>query len=200
MSKRAVHAIHAACVAAAVLAAPEAARAEPQGNVGLDIGLAGRGYKRELWEETVFHLGLRGDVLFARDAVNDFGVGPYAELFTHAFDELQIGHGVSLLIPVVDTFPLVLSAGSYGRIGDDRYGFEPGFAGAAFFGSRSFNFTAHYVMAFGVLAQGRVGLGDSEETSIVLALHADVAFLSMPIVYAIDAARGGSEETDPVPR
>ncbi len=186
-------------VFAAVVLAGASASADPQANVGLTIGGAARGYDRELFEEPAFHLGMRGDVLWLRNAASDFGVGPYAELFTHAFDELQVGHGVSLLVPVVDTFPLIFSAGAYGRIGEDDFGFEPGIATAVFFGTRGHNFSSHYDIAAGLLVQGRIGLGSSEEVSMIIAAHLDAAFLGMPVVYALDAARGGSEETDTVP-
>ncbi len=187
-----------ALIALAAITFAAAARADPQGNAGLTIGLAGTGARGEVWDDTVMHLGVRGDVLFARTAASDFGIGPYAELFTHGFDELQIGHGASLLVPVVDTFPLIFSAGAYGRIGDDKFGFEPGFAGTLFAGVRGHNFSSGYDLMAGLLAQVRVGLGSSEEVSIVLAAHLDAAFLGMPIVYLLDAARGGSAETDPV--
>ncbi len=177
-----------------------AASAEPQGNAGLTIGVAGRAYDHAIWDETAFHLGLRGDVMFARDDVHDFGVGPYLELFTHAFDELQMGGGVSLLVPVLDTFPLVASVGSYARIGEDDFGFEPGIATALFFGPRGYNYSSHYVMAGGLLLQARFGLGDSGETSLIIGAQLDTAFLGLPIVFLIDAMRGGSPETDPVPR
>lgn len=180
-----------------LLLAARTASADPQGNLGITIGGAARGDDREL-AEPAFHLGVRGDVLFLRDAADDFGVGPYGELFTHAFDELQVGHGVSLLIPTVDTFPLVFSAGGYGRLFEDT--FEPGVAATVFIGARAHNFSSHYDMAAGLVVQGRVGLGASEEISLVVAAQLDAAFLGLPIVYLIDASRGGSEETDEVPR
>lgn len=183
----------------AIALAAGSAQADPQANVGLTIGGAARGYDRQLFEEPAFHLGMRGDVLWGRNAASDFGVGPYAELFTQAFDELQVGHGVSLLVPVVDTFPIIFSAGAYGRIGQDDFGFEPGIAGAIFFGTRGHNFSSHYDITAGLLVQGRVGLGSSEEVSMIIAAHLDAAFLGMPVVYLLDAARGGSEETDTVP-
>src|SRR5262245_28502585 len=141
------------------------AGAEPQANAGITIGAAGRGYDRELWQETAFHLGVHGDVLFGRTAASDFGVGPYVEAFTHAFDEVQFGGGASLLVPVIEFLPVVASAGFYGRHGDDGFGLEPGVAGQLFWGSRSYNFHANYVMAFGLVGQFRFGLGDSRETS-----------------------------------
>src|ERR1700691_5584998 len=87
-----------ALLALLLLAAPSA-HAEPQASVGLTIGAAGEGFDRHLWQRTAFHLGLHGDVLFGRTSTSDFGIGPYAELFTHAFDEIQFGGGVSGLLP-----------------------------------------------------------------------------------------------------
>jgi hypothetical protein len=160
-----------------------AVRAEPQANLGLTLGAAGRAYDHELWQETAFHMGLRGDVLFLREASTDFGLGPYAEVFTHAFDELQLGGGVSVLLPMIDAVPLVASFGAYGRAGDDDFGFEPGLATSLFFGSRSYNYSASYAVTAGLLAQGRVGLGDARETSIVIAAQLDTVFLALPFLY-----------------
>ena len=193
-----VRLLGALAAATAVWWFPASASAEPQGNAGLTIGAAGRGYDREIWDETAFHLGVRGDVMFGRSSTRDFGVGPYVEVFTHAFDEIQFGGGGSLLVPAVDFLPFVVSAGMYGRHGDDGAGLEPGFASALFWGSRSYNFHANYVMAFGLLGQFRLGLGDSRETSIVIAAQLDIAAMALPFIFLVEAARGGSHDTDPV--
>lgn len=180
--------------------APRSAEAEPQATLGLTAGAAGRGEDRELFAEPAFHLGLRGDFMFGRTGVDSFGVGPYLETLTHNFDELQLGTGVSVLFPVFDAFPLILSTGIYGRYADDRFGFEPGVATSVFMGTRSYNFSSWYSMSFGVVLQARVGLGDSGETSFVAAIQFDAAFAGSALVYVIDAIRGGSPDTDPVPR
>ncbi len=176
------------------------ARAEPQASVGVTLGLAGAGLERRLWDTTVFHAGLRGDVLFGRTANDDFGVGPYAEVLTHAFDELQAGAGVAGLVPVLDSFPLVLSAGMYGRWSDDAKAVEPGIAAAAFWGVRSYNFHSRYALSTGLLAQMRLGLGDSRETAVVLAAQVDLALLGLPFVYLFNAMKGPSPEAAPVRR
>ncbi len=174
------------------------ARAEPQASVGLTVGAAGVGYNRQIWDTTAFHLGVRGDVLFGRSSTRDFGIGPYAEVLTHAFNEIQFGGGVSGLIPVLDPFPLVLSVGAYGRKGDDAFSLEPGLTSALFFGSRSYNFHANYVMSVGLLAQMRYGLGPSKETSIVVGAQLDAMALALPFVFLFNALRGPSSETAPV--
>lgn len=194
----------AAAVLVALPALPAPARADPQASVGLTLGVAGEGYQRRLWNRTAFHLGLHGDILFGRDRTGDFGVGPYLEVFTHAFDELQFGGGLSGLLPVLDTMPLILSAGAYGRKGPsiriegNTIGLEPGIAGELFWGSRSYNFHAKYVLSGGLLAQLRCGLGPSRETSIVIAAQIDVGLLAIPVLFLITAARGKSPEAAPL--
>jgi hypothetical protein len=41
-------------------------------------------------------------------------------------------------------------------------------------------------------------LDDRRQSSFVLALQVDTAFLASPIVYIVDAIDGGSREVDPV--
>ncbi|WP_437733166.1 hypothetical protein [Sorangium sp. So ce1335] len=176
------------------------ARAEPQASVGVTLGVAGAGLERRLWDATLFHAGVRGDVLFGRAANDELGVGPYAEVLTHAFDELQIGAGVSALAPLLDLFPLVVSTGLYGRWSEDADAVEPGVAAAVFWGIRSYNFHSSYSTSAGLLAQARIGLGASKETSVVLAAQLDVALLGLPFVYAINAIKGPSPEAAPVRR
>lgn len=185
-----------AAIAGLVFLAAPAARAEPQASVGLTIGAAGEGYDRHLWQRTAFHLGIHGDVLFGRSGSGSFGIGPYAELLTHAFDEVQFGGGVSGLLPVIDTFPFILSAGAYGRKGSDKFRLEPGFAAELFWGSRSYNFHSSYMLSGGLLAQMRYGLGPSRETSIVVSAQIDLGLLAMPIIMLVNSGR--SPEAKPV--
>lgn len=180
---------------------PSFAHADPvpaQVNVGVTAGVTGRGRDYQVFEEPAFHAGLRGDVMFARNGNYDVGVGPYVELMTQTFDDLSFGGGGSLLLPVIDAFPIVLSAGAYGHY-DPLFQLEPGVAATFFWGPRSMNFSANYDMAFGFIGQARIGLGDSRETSFVFALQLDAAFIFSPVVYLVDAIRGGSPETDRVP-
>jgi hypothetical protein len=188
----------AAALAGLIICTAGVARADPQVSVGLTLGAAGEAYDRQWWKRTAFHLGLHGDVLFGRHANSDFGIGPYAEVLTHAFDSIQFGGGVSGLLPVLDTFPIVLSAGAYGRKGSDKYRVEPGVVGELFWGARSYNFHSKYGLSGGLLAQLRYGLGPSRETAIVIAAQVDVGLLVLPIMFLITAARGGSGKAAPV--
>ena len=120
-------------------------------------------------------------------------------MLTHAFDEIQAGAGVSVLAPIHDAFPLVLSTGAYGRWSDDARGVEPGIAAAIFWGGRSYNFHSRYGISAGLLAQVRFGLGGSKETAVVLAAQLNLALLALPFVYLFEAAKGPSLEAAPVP-
>jgi hypothetical protein len=174
------------------------ALAAPQASVGLTLGVAGRAVDRALWDKTVFHGGLRGDVLFGRSANTDFGVGPYLEVLTHGFDELQFGAGASTLLPFSERLPLVLSVGMYGRSGEESQRVEPGVAAALFWGLRSYNFHGNYIITNGLLAQMRLGLGESRETSLVLAAQLDLAVLTAPVGLLLNAITGPSQEAEPV--
>lgn len=172
--------------------------AEPQASVGLTLGAAGEGIGGKIWRATSFHLGLHGEVLLGRRQATDFGIGPYVEVLTNGFNEIQFGGGVSGLLPVLETFPLVLSFGAYGRKTLDPFPVQPGITGELFVGSHSYNFHARYVMSAGLIGQMRYGLGPSRETSILVGAQIDVAILSLPLLFLINAARCGSPATDPV--
>lgn len=176
-----------ALLTVAVVSASGTARAEPQANVGLTVGVAGTG-EGEYWSDTRFSLGAHGDVLFLRRRNADWGVGPFAEVLS-AMNDLQLGGGGSVLVPVHSDLPIVLSGGGYGRY-TDAFGWEPGVSGQVFWGSRSYNFSSWYVMAGGLTVQGRFGLGDSEERSIVVAAHIDGEVLALPFVFAYELVRG----------
>jgi hypothetical protein len=180
-------------LAFATLAAPRHAAADPQWNVGLDLGVAGRG-EGELWAETAFWLGARGDVLFGREGTSDFGVGPYLEIGTLAFDELNVGAGASMLVPVLDSFPLVVSVGPYGRAGEGDPVLTPGVQGAIFWGTRSYDHHDAYEMAGGLLVEVRRGFGDREHTALLLGVHLDAVVLALPFLYLGEAISGPSDE------
>jgi hypothetical protein len=192
-----------AVLSGALLIAP-LAHAEPQGNGALTIGgaaIGGVGYEKRYFNHPAFHLGLRGDVLFFRDKPGDFGFGPYVELNTMAFRELQFGGGASVLLPITKSFPFVASLGAFGRYGNNRslpdpngethtFGLEPGVTGSLFWGLRGFNYTAHYELAAGLSVGWRHGFGESKETALLVALHLDLAALGLPFVALVNLIRG----------
>jgi hypothetical protein len=185
-------------VVALAASAAGPAHAEPQANAGLRLGGAAVGEGGAFWDHAELHLGAHGDLILGRSRATDFGVGPYLALGTLAFDELDLGSGLSLLLPVHDSFPIVVSGGFFGRVGDDGFGFEPGVAGALFWGSRSYNFHAHYVMSVGLSLGYALSLGDSRESSLLLAAHLDAVALALPFVALAHLIRGPSREAAPI--
>lgn len=191
-------------VALLLSASAPAQAAPPQVGIGFTVGAAGVAKEGRLWDETVFHLGARGDVMFGRDGSSGFGVGPYLEVLTHDFGELQTGAGASLLLPVMELFPIVLSAGGYlripwqegpGPLADRHYGVEPGVAGTIFFGTRSFNFHGPWEITVGLLGQARFGLGESRESSFVVAAQLDFAAIWVPVVFIVHGLQESPEAT-----
>jgi hypothetical protein len=172
---------------AAVVSSGTNARAEPQANAALTIGVAGTG-EQAWWSNTRFSAGARADVLLGRSNNRHFGVGPYAELLTLSRD-LQLGGGASVLLPVHADLPIVLSGGPYGRY-SANWGWEPGVSGQLFWGSRSYNYHSWYVMAAGLVGHVRYGLGDSHERAVLIALHLDGEVLALPFLLLYEALFG----------
>src|SRR5690606_10854242 len=107
--KKPSKAFFAAIVFATVAVFASSAHARPQANVGLTLGAAEVGTRDAPFGRLAFTLGGRGDVLFFRERNADWGFGPYAEVLTPSFDDLQLGAGASALVPVHDYLPLVVS-------------------------------------------------------------------------------------------
>ena len=82
---------------------PSIARRQPR-------GAAGAGLVRRL-----FHPGARGSILFLRNRGTDMDIGPYLDVATASFHNVDLGGGAEWLIPVRDDLPLVLSAGAFWR-------------------------------------------------------------------------------------
>ncbi len=196
--KAGAHFFPSAMLLAAMASGGEAA-AEPQANASLTLGGAAVGAEADVSDHAEFHLGLRGDTIFGRQDAFDFGIGPYVELGTLAFDELQFGGGASLHVPVHETLPLVASLGAYGRAGDDDFGVEPGIAGSLFWGSRSYNFHANYVMAFGLSVGYRHTFGEANESALLVAAQIDLAAMGIPLVALINLLRGPTAEARDLP-
>ena len=182
----------AAALVAAMLGQARTASADPQWNVSIISGAAGEGTHDDLWQRTRWFNALHGDVILGRDQESAMGVGPYLELGTSGFDDLRLGGGGSAVLPITDHIPLVLSGGAYGR--DDGSGFEPGLAGAIYFGARSYNFHGSYGVTAGLNLGLTYGLGDSHEATVILAAQFDSSAIWLPMVILYNWIRGPGED------
>ncbi|MBX3183777.1 MAG: hypothetical protein KIT72_06610 [Polyangiaceae bacterium] len=156
------------------------------------MGVAGEGERGDIWHSTHWYNGLRGDVLFGRERNADIGLGPYLDVSTFGFDDLRLGGGGSLHLPVHPYVPAVLSLGGYAKADDGSW--TPGVAADLFIGSRSYNFHSAYVIAMGLSLGARYGLGDSREASVILALNIDSSALWLPAMFIYSWIKGSPSE------
>jgi hypothetical protein len=185
--------LHVALALAALSTYARAASAKPQANGALTLGVAGRGAQSPL-DQAAFIGGLRGDVMLGREGSRDFGLGPYAAIETVAFDDLRASVGATALLPIHETFPLVLSAGPLVRV---HAGVSAGLSTRLFFGSRSYNPYASYVMAGGLVLGLDQTFGDQHETVAVVAAQVDAMLLALPFIVTYDMLFGGPGGDDP---
>jgi hypothetical protein len=183
----------AASVVALAALGSATARADPQWNASAVAGVCGRGADGDLWDDTCFYTGARADILFGRNRNSDFGIGPYAGVHTAAFDDLRLGGGPTLLLPVHPYFPVVLSGGPFVRKDGD---WTPGAEGWLFLGSRSYNFHSGYGLVGGLLLGYQAELADRKANAIVIGAQIDVVLLALPFLAGYQWIRGGPGTED----
>jgi hypothetical protein len=170
----------AALACTATLGGPAAAT--PQANAAWATGVCGTGAKAELWQETSFCNGLRADVLFGRDRGRDFALGPYAQINTAGFWDARYGAGLSVLVPVSEDFPLVLSLGAGGHELDALQA-----ESWLFWGTRSYNFHGSYSMAAGLLLGASRDLAGDGRSALFAGVQIDGLVLGLPFLLAYEA-------------
>lgn len=172
-------------LAAAVLATAVArpASAKPQWNAGLETGLCG-GRSSLSFEQPGWCNALHGDVLFLRENGRGVALGPSLRLGTARFDDVRLDAGLSLLLPVFESFPLVLEAGPHLRNFS-----EPGLFASAFFGLRSFNYYGHYEMAAGLSLIAERSFAAGTPSALWITARIDGSWLSLPFVFAYNGLK-----------
>ena len=159
-------------------------KAEPQGHGALRAAPCGVGDDGKLWESTRFCGGFVGDLLFLRKRNRDLGVGPYVEVLTAGFWDARFGGGASLLLPITDSFPLVLSVGAF-----DHELRAASLGATLFWGTRSYNFGGAYNYALGIYASGYRDLDSGRATLVSVGVELDTFFLAAPFLFAYQALR-----------
>jgi hypothetical protein len=172
-----------ACRAAALGAfglafwAARPAVAKPQWNAGLESGVCGSsdrlGFQGLGWCNAV-----HGDLLFLRESGKNVGLGPSLRLGTARFDDLRLDAGVSLLLPVFQSFPLILEAGPH-----LRNFHQPGVFASAFFGLRSFNHYGHYDMAAGISVIAERSFVTGTPSALWVTARIDGSWIALPFVF-----------------
>ncbi|MEI8255839.1 MAG: hypothetical protein WCJ30_09215 [Deltaproteobacteria bacterium] len=128
----------------------------------------------------VFSLALRVDVLY-RPGPRAWGIGPFLSTRTDNFADIAPALGASLLVPVSESLPFVLSAGGAVRV--DPAGVSGGPIERVWWGARSYNFHTPYVLSLGVFAEARqLAIGANAGWDVVLGIDADLEFLAIPFM------------------
>lgn len=178
------------------------AAAEPQANAALVFGGAAAGPEARFWDHGEVHLGVRGDCIFLRDDPWDFGLGPYGEIGTWAFNQLQTGGGLTAHLPVDADLPLLVSVGGHARFAADDLGpVAPGVSGTLFWGYRGYNAHEPYAVAAGLMIDMRHSFGvdaTSGETMLTVALQVDATYIAMPFILLGGLLAGPTEPARPI--
>jgi hypothetical protein len=164
------------------LSATGTAAAKPQANAAWTTGVCGTGSSGVLWQEGHWCNGLRADVLFGRERGRDFAFGPYVAIGTAGFWDARYAAGFSVLAPVLEDFPLVLSLGAGGHELDAAQ-----LEGWLFWGARTHNFHADYSIAGGLLLGVSRDLIGDEHSALFAGAQIDGLVLALPFVLVYEA-------------
>ena len=130
----------------------------------------------------VFSMALRADVLFGPPGPYVPRVGPFVSVRTDDFNDLVPAAGVSFLVPLTSTTPLVLSVG--GAV-DLTAPSRAGVLGRLWWGSRSYNYHFAYGLTVGVWVEGRYlpAHGNGTDTADLIAgADFDLEVFSLPFI------------------
>jgi hypothetical protein len=131
--------------------------------------------------DAFFSLAGRADVLFGRVAQRMWAAGPYLSLRTDNFADFAPSAGLSLLIPVIEVAPIVVSAGAVTRW-DAQGVFSAGALERFWWGIRSYNFQGPYGYAVGAFVEVRE-FGDPAHTlDFIAGIDVDLEFLAIPFI------------------
>ncbi len=126
----------------------------------------------------VFSLALRVDVLY-QPGPRAWGIGPFVSTRTDNFADIAPALGASLLVPISETFPFVVSAGGALRV--DAAGVSGGPLERVWWGVRSFNYHTPYVLSGGLFAEARqLAIGANAGWDMVFGIDADLELLAIP--------------------
>jgi hypothetical protein len=157
--------------------------AKPAWNAGLDTGLCGTGSSPG-FGTVGWCNAAHADLVFLRQRGSDFGVGPSLRLGSARFSDVRLDAGLSVLIPIFESFPLVLEAGPHLRNFS-----EPGVFGSAFFGLRSFNYYGNYEMAAGLSVTAERSFSAGTPSALWLTARIDGSWIALPFIFAYNALR-----------
>lgn len=174
-------------VATWLLAVPAAARPEVTTNLAVTYGRRSAGAHGE----GLFGLDLHAALLGDRESVSGFAAGGVVHVGGFDFAELHAGVGGALLLPVVDSWPVVVEA--FPVLVADARGLRSGAAARLFWGAHSFPRLGTYVLSFGIVLEARwlaATGGRDEAVDLHVGLDIDAFSLLWPWMFLWEAIFG----------
>ena len=169
--------------AALVLTIVAPAAARPQWNAAWETAVCSAGDSLSL-SDLGWCNAIRADVLLLRTGSRGFDLGPSLRLGSASFEDVRLDAGLTLLLPVSDSFPILLEAGPHLR--NFR---QPGVFGSVFFGLRSFNHYGSYEMSTGLSLLAERSFADGTPSALWIAARIDGAWLALPFVFLVNSLR-----------
>lgn len=128
----------------------------------------------------LFTMALRADMLFGRAGPRHFAAGPFLSLRTDGFWNFAPALGASLLLPLTEPCPLVISAGGVLRV--DGMGVAGGVLERLWFGARSYNYHSVYALAIGVFVESRQFFDQGGTVDVVGGVDLDLEVFAIPLM------------------
>lgn len=127
-----------------------------------------------------FALAWRADMLFLRHTPRSFGIGPALAVRLDHFADVVPSLGASLLLPVHEALPIVLTPAFAMRW--DGATWAPGVSGRLFWGVRSHNYHGVYALSIGLWAEARHFFDPQGTTDIAAGIDIDMQVFAIPFV------------------
>lgn len=158
-----------------------------QAGVSLLMG-GGLGLRGDELPSHGFAVGARPALIYGRYEDGYVGFGPFAEVLTQGLDDVVLGGGLEVVIPIYSSLGLVPSGGVAGWHRDEL-GWEPAITAGGFLGTRAGHNGSFLDPICGVRVDGRIGVGERSERALLIAFQGDViaavAYLAMGIAWAL---------------
>jgi hypothetical protein len=174
-------------IATWLAASPAAARPEVTTNLAVTYGRRSAGTQGE----GLFGLDLHAALLGDRESGSGFAAGGVVHVGAFDFAELHVGVGGALLVPVVDSWPVVLEA--FPVLVADERGLRSGAAARLFWGAHALPRLGTYVLSAGLVVEARwlapTG-GRHEAFDLHVGVDVDAFALLWPWMFLFEAIFG----------
>jgi hypothetical protein len=131
-----------------------------------------------------FALGGHTDVMLFRELSRSVGFGFTIDVQSHGFYDLLVAGGIGVLLPIHESFPIVLSGGA----GIDALTGTPSAFARIWWGDRNRNQTGLYSSSYGIFAEYVRDLSGDGVPTITAGASVDLFTLLWPVLWIYEAA------------